>query len=78
METHVERPKAQRRMEDLSPAHTLRVVSVGRLRGFAIGQRSFTDGRLLAGQPFDGKLRSIRDVGFRENVADAIAYRTFA
>ena len=39
METHVERPKAQRRVEDLSSAHTLRPVSVGRLRGFAIGHR---------------------------------------
>lgn len=56
------------------------VTAEGKLRMDvgAIGQRSFTDGRLLAGQPFDGKLRSILDVGFRENVADTIAYRTFA
>ena len=33
VEAHVERPKAQRCVEDLSSAHTLRVVSVGRLRG---------------------------------------------
>ena len=33
VEAHVERPKAQRCVEDLSSAHTLRAVSVGRLRG---------------------------------------------
>lgn len=38
----------------------------------------FIDGFLLACEPFDRKFRTIRNVRFRENIADTIANRAIA
>lgn len=71
MEAHVERPEAQRRVEGLSPTQALKTL-------FVLMSLPFIDGFLLACEPFDRKFRTIRNVRFRENIADTIANRAFA
>ena len=45
---------------------------------FVLMSLPFIDGFLLACEPFDRKFRTIRNVRFRENIADTIANRAFA